>query len=51
MVIAGAILLFSLKSMKDVEFVGSSIKPSSSSIWVVSSVGLITPLVSLKMSW
>ena len=51
MVVDGYTLSFRVASIKVVEFVGSNTKLRWSSIWVVSSVGLITPSVSLEMSW
>ena len=51
MVVDGDMLSFREAPMKVLEFVGSNTKLRWSSIWVVSSVGLIIPLVSLEMSW
>ena len=51
MVVDGDMLSFRVAPMKVLEFVGSNTKLRRSSIWVVSSVGLITPLFSLEVSW
>ena len=51
MVVDGDMLSFREAPMKVLEFVGSNTKLRWSSISVVSSVGLIIPLVSLEMSW
>ena len=51
MVVDGDMLSFRVVSVKVVEFVGSNIKLRWSSICVVSSVGLISPIVSLEMFW